>query len=84
MSNQIVTLLSNYLKRELYSLNQNDLKIQLLSNPDYPSVKSITDTLNYFDIENIAANIPKDAFVQLPNLFLAIIIKDNKTSIAQP
>jgi uncharacterized membrane protein len=83
MSNQIVTLLSNYLKRELYSLNQNDLKIQLLSNPDYPSVKSITDTLNYFDIENIAANIPKDAFVQLPNFFLAIIIKDNKTSIAQ-
>jgi len=76
-------ILFNYLKRENYVLDNSDLKLQLLSNPDYPSVKSITDTLDYFNVDNLAANVPKDALDQLPDFFLAIIEKDNKTTIAQ-
>ena len=83
MSEQNLTILSNYLKREQYLVNEKNLKLQLLSNPDYPSVKSITDTLDYFNIDNLAANVPKDALEQLPNFFLAIIVKEHKTSIAQ-
>jgi uncharacterized membrane protein len=81
--NFITKVIFNYVKRSNYAIEHNDLKLQLQSNPDYPSVKSITDTLDYFNIENVAANVPKDALSQLPNFFLAIISKDNKTSIAQ-
>jgi len=83
MSEQNLTILSNYLKREQYRVNEKNLKLQLLSNPDYPSVKSITDSLDYFNIDNLAANVPKDALEQLPNFFLAIIVKEHKTTIAQ-
>ncbi len=79
----LTKILFNYLKRENYTLDVSDLKLQLQSNPDYPSVKSITDTLDYFNIDNIAANVPKDALEQLPKFFLAIIVKEHKTSIAQ-
>lgn len=76
-------ILFNYLKREHHDLDTSDLKLQLQSNPDYPSVKSITDTLDYFNVDNLAANVPKDALDQLPEFFLAIINRDNKTTIAQ-
>ena len=76
-------IILNYLKRESYALDVSDLKLQLQSNPDYPSVKSITDTLDYFNVDNIAANVPKDALEQLPVFFLAIIDKDHSISIAQ-
>ena len=71
--NHLVKILQSYLKKEGYSINLDDFKLQLLSNPSYPSVKSITDTLDYFGVENIAANVPKDALNQLPNFFLAIL-----------
>ena len=83
MTDQTQSILANYLRRQDYNLSIKDLNLQLLSNPDYPSVKSITDTLDYFGIENIAANIPKDALTQLPHFFLAIINKSNSTAIAQ-
>lgn len=83
MADLTVTNLNNYLNREGYNLNYKDLNIQLLSNPDYPSVKSITDTFDYFNVDNMAANVPKDALDQLPNFFLAIINKDHRNVIAQ-
>ncbi|PHS04220.1 MAG: hypothetical protein COA88_14170 [Kordia sp.] len=77
--NHLVKILQSYLKKEGYALNQDDFKLQLLSNPSYPSVKSITDALDYFNIENVAANVPKDALIQLPNFFIGVL----ETSIAQ-
>jgi len=43
--NHLEKILQSYLKKEGYALNQDDFKLQLLSNP---SVKSITDTLGLF------------------------------------
>ena len=51
--------------------------LHLLTHPDHPSVKAITDTLDYFGVENLAANVPKDALEQLPKTFLALIKEDN-------
>lgn len=81
--NFVTKVIFNYVKRSNYAIEHNDLKLQLQSNPDYPSVKSITDSLDYFNIENLVANVPKDALAQLPNFFLAIINRNNSTSIAQ-
>ncbi|WP_046742956.1 vitamin K epoxide reductase family protein [Kordia zhangzhouensis] len=70
MEHIILNLLTNnsylHIDREL-------LNLQLLSHPEYPSLKSITDTLDYFEIDNLAANVPKDALSQMPDCFLALI-----------
>lgn len=63
------------------SFSKEDLSLQLRSHEDYPSLKAITDTLDYFGIENVAANVPKDALLQLPKLFLALIEKDGATEL---
>ena len=83
MQTEITNILYESLAKNNYSVNKIELKTQFESHPDYPSVKSITDTLDYFNIDNIAANVPKDALEQLPNFFLAVIEEDSKVSIAQ-
>lgn len=82
-NNHLIKILQNYLKKENYNIDRNDFKLQLLSNQSYPSVKSITDTLDYFNIENIAINVPKDALDQLPDFFLAILNNNLSTTITQ-
>lgn len=72
----------NYLKISGYSVDKDDLNLQLISNPDYPSVKSITDTLDYFGIDNLTATVPKDSIEQLPDSFLAVVNKNKPHSIA--
>jgi len=69
------------IKAGVSSISATDLELQLISHNEYPSLKAITDTLDYFDIENIAANVPKDAFDQLPNSFLALIDKDDQSEL---
>ncbi|WP_430411671.1 vitamin K epoxide reductase family protein [Kordia sp.] len=53
------------------------LNLQLLSHPEYPSLKSITDTLDYFEIENLAATVPKEALPEMPTSFLALVNSEN-------
>lgn len=63
------------------SCSKEDLSLQLHSHQDYPSLKAITDTLDYFGVENVAANVPKEALFQLPKLFLALIEKNGATEL---
>ncbi|AXG68272.1 vitamin K epoxide reductase family protein [Kordia sp. SMS9] len=74
MEHIILSLLTNngylHVDREL-------LNLQLLSHPEYPSLKSITDTLDYFEIENLAATVPKEALDQMPASFLALAKGEN-------
>jgi len=75
-------LLFNLLeKSRITSVSLLDLKLQLLSHEDYPSLKAISDTLDYFDIENIVANVPKDALSQLPTSFLALVNEDGQDKL---
>ncbi len=59
-----------------------DLNLQHLSHPDYSSIKSITDTLTYFEIDNLAVNVPKESLDQLPSTFLAFMNPSEKESYA--
>lgn len=70
MTNLIIKLLQ---RAAIATVDNEDLHLQLLSHVDYPSLKAITDTLDYFGIENVAANVPKDALTQMPKSFLALI-----------
>jgi len=78
MKNQIISLLH---RSNIYGIDQNDLHLQLLSNSEYPSLKAITDTLDYFGVENITANVPKDVLSQLPATFLAIIEENEQSEL---
>lgn len=67
-------LIEKYLHGNNYfNIPSADLKLQLISHPDSHSIKSITDTLDYFKIDNIAVNVPKDSLNDLPAYFLAVL-----------
>lgn len=68
----MINLLNKYLDKNGYS-NQKELFEDLfLSHPNYPSLFAITDSLNALSIENIAIKVPKEQFLDLPDIFLAI------------
>lgn len=69
--------LSNHLH-----VSNADLRLQLQSHPDFPNVKAITDTLDYFGIENLAATVPKEYFDKLPKFFLALLTKEHDPGYA--
>lgn len=70
MEHIILSLLTN---NGYLDVNRELLNLQFLSHPEYPSLKSITDTLDYFGIDNLAATVPKEALDQMPNTFLALV-----------
>jgi len=70
----MIRILEKYLHLNNYfRIAHEDLKLQLLSHPDYPSLKSLTDTLDYFHIDNIAVNVPADTLSELPDRFVTVI-----------
>ena len=76
----------NLLYKLLFNFNNqavtlNDVHLQLLSHTDYPSLKAVTDTLDYYEIDNVAANVPKDALSQLPKVFLALLEDEGETEL---
>lgn len=76
-------LLEKYLRQSNhYSISSMDLALQLVSHPDHPSIKSITDTLDYFGIDNLAANVPKNFISKLPPHFLALLNEKGGNEVA--
>ncbi|WP_108868092.1 vitamin K epoxide reductase family protein [Aquimarina aquimarini] len=71
------TLINN----RIGNYDKKDLELQLQIHPNYPSFQSITDTLDYFDIDNIAVEVPSEALDQLPECFITLITLDNKEEI---
>ncbi len=51
--------------------------MQLLTHPNNPSFRSMTDTLDYFGIENVAVNVPEEALEILPKDFITVINNNN-------
>jgi uncharacterized membrane protein len=79
MNDQLIFLLSQLAKKNNINLDNDETKIQLLSHPYYPSINSITDLFNHFEIDNLAMKVETDldTFSQLPDSFLAQIQDDN-------
>jgi len=67
-------LLEKFLIKNHYTqFNKKDISLQLQTHPNNPSFRAMTDTLDYFGIENVAAKVPEEALDVLPNDFLTII-----------
>lgn len=73
MKESIETIVNKYLQLSNYKVDSKSIELQLLTHPDYPSIKSISDTYDYFGIENIVANVPFDVLNQLPDNFITLI-----------
>lgn len=55
------------------NFNKKDISFQLKTHPNYPSFKSLSDTLDYFSIKNIVLQVPKDSLDDLPKYFITLI-----------
>lgn len=62
-----------HLQLSNYNIDKKILELHLLTHPEYPSIKSISDTYDYFRIENIVANVPFEVISQLPENFISLI-----------
>jgi len=70
-------ILTEYHKTQEYCIDKKLFKERLLSDPNN-IVTSITNTLDYFEVKNIVAGVPKDSLNNLPNSFIAQVSKNNQ------
>ncbi len=68
--NLVQLLLKNNIR-----VNQEELELQFLSHPSYPSLHALTGVLDHFNINNLALRIPAstDVLPELPVCFIANI-----------
>lgn len=70
-----------------YSNHIKEYEELFLSHPNYPSIYAVTDTLDALGVENIAAKVPKEQLIELPDSFLAMyndeltLVSKNTSSI---
>lgn len=83
MNDKLYPILEKFVVENNIKINPQDFKLQLISNPSFPSLKSISDTLDYYGIDNIVVNVPKEALNQLPKCFIALIENEKGQAIAQ-
>ncbi|MHA7055892.1 vitamin K epoxide reductase family protein [Aquimarina sp. M1] len=82
MKNSIEKIVETVLiQNRISNYDKKDLELQLQIHPNYPSFQSITDTLDYFNIDNIAVEVPVEALDQLPKSFVSLVKKDNAEEI---
>ncbi len=65
-------------KNGIFSLKEKEFELQLLTHPDHPTFKAISDTLDYFNVDNIVVTVPDNAFNELPKNFITLIGYNNK------
>jgi uncharacterized membrane protein len=70
--------ITEYLKRENIKIDVEEYKLQTETHPDYPSLLSFSDSLNFFNIDNLATRIPKDQHHNLPDRFIALFEPQEK------
>ncbi len=75
MKDAVVYLLYKLLRKNKISVDEEEVKFQLLSHPTYPSLHSLTGVLDHFSIDNVAAKVStdNDTLSQLGSYFLTQI-----------
>ena len=62
----------NYLNKLNYSIDKEDFIFQLNSHPEFPSLLSISDTFDFFNIQHLAFSFDKNQVHELPEYFIGI------------
>jgi uncharacterized membrane protein len=69
-------ILEKYLNLSNYSIRISEIEEYYLSHPNFPSLYAITDTLDFLNIPNIAAEVKTNDISALPNQFITLYKKD--------
>lgn len=69
----MIVSVRKFLQLNNYSVESADFENFFLSHPNYPSLYAVTDTFDLLGIENVAAQVPKDQFTELPSSYLAVV-----------
>ena len=72
--------LFQYLEKEGITIDKFEFEFQVKSHPNYPSLLAISDTLLFFNIENIATRVGFLEIDTLPNRFIALLNNDESGS----
>lgn len=85
MKAQFFLLLKNTLKKNHIYINWEELKLQLLSHPSYPSLHALTGVLDHFNIPNAALRLPCNLEIleDLPTDFLAVLEYEDQEQLYQ-
>ncbi|MEZ4874228.1 MAG: vitamin K epoxide reductase family protein [Flavobacteriaceae bacterium] len=75
MEDQLYALLQKLIIKNNINLSREELKLQVLTHPSYPSLHAVKGVLNHFNIPNLALRVPinEEVFSQLPKCFLAMV-----------
>jgi uncharacterized membrane protein len=76
-----MSVFKGLLVRNRYHFDDDVLFNELKSHPDFPSFKAYTDTLNHFNIPNLAVIIPKDQFSKITDPVLVSVHINGKSDI---
>lgn len=79
MHKQLHTILKKMVIKNNIHINQEELKLQLLSHPSYPSLHAMTGVLGHFNINNLALRllVNEEILAQLPPCFIANVKKED-------
>jgi uncharacterized membrane protein len=83
MKKELKQTIELFLSSNNISYNKEELHLQLLTHPFFPSINAITDLFDHFKIENIAAELPREVSIisELPSTFLAHINEERSEKI---
>lgn len=73
--------LYSYINSLSINIDKEEFKYQVETHPDYPSLLAFSDALTFFNIPNLAFKLPFEEMESLPNSFLALLNKDNQSSL---
>ncbi|MDC7997405.1 vitamin K epoxide reductase family protein [Gilvibacter sediminis] len=73
MKEQLYILVNRLIKANGIQLNPEELHLQIMSHPSYPSLHAVTGVLDHFNIPNLALRVPtaSEVLEQLPQTFIA-------------
>ncbi|MBT8245767.1 vitamin K epoxide reductase family protein [Winogradskyella sp.] len=73
-------ILIEYLKTKSYRIDVQNFKERLFSDPD-KGVVAITNTLDFFNVNNVVATVPKEALKELPKSFIAQVSNNSQFNL---
>ncbi|MBV7270713.1 vitamin K epoxide reductase family protein [Winogradskyella luteola] len=83
MRGDLLHVLKSLLKASNIKIDNEELKIQFLTHPSYPSLHALTGVLNHFNITNAAVRLPlkEDVLDELPTFFIAQIKSEDSDDL---
>ena len=79
MNKMLLNSLNSYFKAEKIQVSPQELELQLFSNPHTSSLYAISETLDFLQIDNVAAKVDVEQLTELPTHFIAFIQEEDET-----